>query len=353
MKLLILGGSPRHRGGVEVFMERATRALQQNTDWDVRCEYAHSAFARARDLPYIAARLLALTSTIRRSDVVWIQYVNIIDLVYAVWCSFWGASIYISPHLGRNWRSIQSKGLRKFASYALRKATAILLLSPSQKEDIAIPETSRIRYVRTLLPELLLGALERDDDSEPIRLLHAGRLSEGKGTFRFIEVCRELTQRGVKFKAVIAGGAPTDVMDRIGAEVVSAGMETNVSIVGPLSEEKMIDALLKSDALVHLSTVDSFPLIVLEALASGVFPICLNLSGAAYMVDKYGGAVVEHERSVASSVSIIEKLDAKTTRRQMQPASLRVRNDYAWKEIAALITAAIEENNTNSENEMR
>jgi hypothetical protein len=42
----------------------------------------------------------------------------------------------------------------------------------------------------------------------------------------------------------------------------------------------MQQALREADVLVHLSTIDSFPLIVLEALAAGTLPLVFPMAGS-------------------------------------------------------------------------
>ena len=97
----------------------------------------------------------------------------------------------------------------------------------------------------------------------------------------------------------------------------------------------------EADVLVHLSVVDSYPLIVLEALAFGVDPICIDLAGARDMVETYVGATVPPEEAVSRTVSILADLDLADLRAEAPALAARVRADYDWRRCVDRLVPAI------------
>jgi glycosyltransferase involved in cell wall biosynthesis len=73
-------------------------------------------------------------------------------------------------------------------------------------------------------------------------------------------------------------------------------------LIGWLDEGAMQEALREADVLVHLSTIDSFPLIVLEALAAGTLPLVFPMAGVEAMLARLDGMVVDAADPVASGL---------------------------------------------------
>jgi glycosyltransferase involved in cell wall biosynthesis len=174
-----------------------------------------------------------------------------------------------------------------------------------------------------------------------MQLIHSGRLSEGKGTFLFLDVCRSLKEFGIRFQAKITGAADDATQQRVRETITSYGLEDYVQFLGRLPEESLMRLLRGSDVLVHLSTIDSYPLIVLESIACSTFPICVNLAGATDMVSSYTGHIVTLENAVAQTVAFLVQCPLAEIRALSSIAAHRVRADYAWAQSVGVLRAAI------------
>lgn len=215
------------------------------------------------------------------------------------------------------------------------------LISRTQEEEIALPAGVQRSYIRTFLPEsLLISPLASETDSPELRLIHSARLSEGKGTFLVIEVCALLRDREVAFSMSLAGGADEETFARIHKLIADHGLEDRVDVLGRLPEQQLLDEMQRSDVLVHLSNIDSYPLIVLEALACSTFPLCMELAGARDMIERYADHVVPQDGAVEATPAFLAAADQKILRRQAREAALRVRDDYSWDNCAAALEAA-------------
>lgn len=346
MHVLILGGSPRHPGGLEAFCERAVSALERHRDWRVTLLPTETAFLTARGLP---AFLAALRRFVRhrdrgqRPDCVWLQYVNLPDLAYLALARLLGLRVVVTPHLGSAWRSQSQPVLRAISRRLLGLADRFALLSKTQELEIALPGHVPRSMIRTFLPAAALEGAPPASERRPatLALLHSARLSEGKGTFLFVEVCERLRDAGVPFEARIAGGADAATATRLEATIREKGLADRIAVLGRKPVGELLEIMRTSDVLVHLSRVDSYPLIVLEALASGMLPVCLDLPGARDMVESYDGYVVGHDHPVDGTTALLRELDLADGRRRARAASARVRADYAWDRCIAAVEAAL------------
>lgn len=375
MRVLIVGGTPAQRGGVEAFCERAAEALGQVPGWGISVLPAGSAYLRPARLPSYLGGLAALARqglTGTRPDCVWLQYVNLPDLGYLVVARLVGLPTLVTPHLGSNWRSQSVPWLRRLSRALLGLARRIALLSGTQVTEVEFPTAVPRSMIRTFLPRPLLqaplrriagnagdgedggdgadgadggdggdAAVEGGDPIPALRLLHSARLSEGKGSFLFIEVCLRLAEAGVAFEARITGSADDETAQRLRDAIARSGLGERLRWEGRADLDEQIAQLEAADVLVHLSVVDSYPLIVLEALAFGVRPICIDLAGARDMVRTYVGDVVPQAGAVEGAVEIIRGLDRHRLRRDAAAVAEQVRRDYDWRTCVESLVPAI------------
>lgn len=340
LDLLIVGGTPAHRGGVEQFCERATTALMSVGGYRIRHLYTNGAYFRLRSIPGLIGCLARLVRHRRHTSRVWLQYVSLPDLTVLVLCRLLGYSLLVTPHLGSNWASQSRTGLRWLTRATLGLSGGIGLISPTQAEEVSLPVATPRFALRTFLPRVF--ALRDASVTGPMRLVHAGRLSEGKGTFLFLDVCAALHRAGCMFKAELIGSCDDTTLRRIHAVVTEHGLQDDVVVVGHVAEPEMLSRLASADVLIHLSRIDSFPLIVLESLGCGVFPICKDLPGARRMVETYCGHIVSHDDAVQDVFAILSTTPVSDLRAQARSASRHLIEDYRWEVCVAAVGRAFE-----------
>lgn len=157
MNILVLGGSPSHRGGVEAFCRRATEAVNETTGHHAKWLSTESAYLRPRRLPLFFRAVLQFYQTRREPyDVVWLQYVNIADLLFLPVARMMGKKIIVTPHLGPNWTSTRNRFLRSLSSQLLKLCDRVAYLSETQLTELTILKSIPKSRIRTLLPRALL-----------------------------------------------------------------------------------------------------------------------------------------------------------------------------------------------------
>jgi glycosyltransferase involved in cell wall biosynthesis len=344
MRILMVGGTPLYPGGVEAFCERSRQAMVRQCDWEIWHMPADTSFLKLAQVPALLKRLSSLISYRRKGvDCLWLQYVCFPDLAYLFVAKLCGFTVMVTPHLGSNWRSQANPILRVCSGWLLALADRLALISRTQELEINLPKRVPRSAIRTFLPENVLTGDIPDSVGQPptIQLIHSGRLSDGKGTFLFLDVCRDLQAAGVPFRAKITGGADEATYARIRAMIAAYSLQDRVTLLGRVSDEELLRLLSASDILVHLSKIDSYPLIVLESIACSMFPICIDLAGASDMLTTYTGHVVTGREAVAQTVEFVSRQQVREIRAVSKEAALRVRKDYAWARCVCAVQAAI------------
>ncbi|MCU4181150.1 glycosyltransferase family 4 protein [Bosea sp. BH3] len=345
MHILILGGSPTNPGGVEAFCARAEEALlSRNPDARIERISTATAFLSLRRLPGFLGGLARLVEYRRhRPTIVWLQYVNLPDLAYLILARMLGLRVMVTPHLGMNWRSQRNRFLRSLSERILRGASRIALISRTQELEIKLPERVPRSLIRNFLSKELLASelVVPPSVSAPLELVHSGRLSVGKGSLLVLEVCDRLKRDGVRFRARITGTADEETRSAMEEMIRSMDLAGHVELLGRVPEDELLDVLHGSDVLIHLSKIDSYPLIVLEGLACAVYPICLELAGARDMVETYDGFVASPEDPVAQVAAFLKAQTPEDLRSRARAAAVEVRTDYDWSAAADALERAV------------
>jgi glycosyltransferase involved in cell wall biosynthesis len=346
MHLLILGGSMDHLGGVEAFCERSMQALsaRHGDDWRMTRLPTSSAYLNFSKLPRYLRGLSSLVRyRFQRPDCVWLQYVNLPDLGYLALARLMGMRVMVTPHLGSNWRSQSNPLLRSLSGWLLGRAGRLALISRTQELEINLPAAVPRSDIRNFLPAELLqeAPLSAPDAPRQLRLIHSGRLSEGKGTFLFVEVCAELKARQVPFAAQITGAADQATNDKLHGLIASKGLTEDIQVRGRVSDSELLESLRASDVLVHLSRIDSYPLIVLEAMTCSMLPVCMELAGARDMIQTYDGYLVSTDAAVREAADFLTSLDIDDARKRAGVVAERVRLDYSWEACAGALERAL------------
>lgn len=337
--LLLLGGSMYHPGGLESFCQRAAAALNTNGGrWHADWYATDNAYLSLVRLPRAILRLAQSVKMARRYDVVWLQWSTLLDLLYLPLLRARGVPVIVTPHLGANARLQRIAILRETARWLLARADCLALLFAGQKEEIALPRSVPCTTIQSFLPAAALtdgGIGEREG---PLRLIHVGRFSEAKGSFRAIALCAALQERGVACRATMIGRADRVTMASLQDAVDRAGVRQSIRFLDWLNEPGLIEAYEKADVLAHLSLSDSYPLAVLEAMARGVVPVVGPMLGAQSMVDRYGGYVAENSM-VEAAADWLTRRSIEDLRDLGASISTAVRADFAWDACAERISA--------------
>jgi glycosyltransferase involved in cell wall biosynthesis len=162
------------------------------------------------------------------------------------------------------------------------------------------------------------------------KLLYMGSLHGYKGVDTFLESLRLL--RG-EFQAVVAGrfkdaSEPQALMARAGLD---EGLRRRVVFTGGVSDAELRALYRSADMFVYPTRGDTLPLVVLEAMASGLPVVSTTVGGIPFQVQSDCGLLSPpgDPRSIARGVQ--ELLDEPARRREMgAKARLRVLAVFRW-----------------------
>ena len=132
------------------------------------------------------------------------------------------------------------------------------------------------------------------------------RLTWTKGHRFFLQAMRQAIDEGVQIEYRIAGTGP--YADDLKREVSELGLEAQVTFLGQIGEDAVLEQLQHADifALTSIGKGEAAPVSVMEAMACGVPVICSRIGGTGDMIeDGMDGFLVDQKDVEAIAAAII------------------------------------------------
>ncbi|KAK9235411.1 hypothetical protein V1525DRAFT_410086 [Lipomyces kononenkoae] len=269
-----------------------------------------------------------------------------IEILFPFPLSYWGMWVfrsvqgYLFSHPSVRTIFFPSRGVREYLEKAGVPSSKLLNLRRGVKTDLFSPSARSEQYREELAP------------NNEIILVCVARLAAEKGFEFLAEVARSLIAKNFPFKLVIVGGnCKADVAREV--QDLFLGMENFVTFTGFLQGEQLARAYASADMFVHCSITETFGLVVLEAMASGLPVVARDMGGPSEIVaDKESGYLVDPS-DLEGFVSCVERLGQDAELRStmgmcgrdiaLQATWEKINNRVAWQ-----IAEALSKNNRTS-----
>jgi len=170
-------------------------------------------------------------------------------------------------------------------------------------------------------------------------ILWSGRIIYAKGLLDLVECAKYVCKEDSSTSFILAGTGP--LMGHLKKLISNSGLEKKVILVGQLDRESLLRYYQNSTLFVLPSHHESFPNVVLEAMACGIPTVATDV-GDVHKVVKDGktGFLVSAKDPKALGQRIIELLNDEALRKRMGEASRRlVENYYSWDSISNKVIA--------------
>jgi glycosyltransferase involved in cell wall biosynthesis len=147
------------------------------------------------------------------------------------------------------------------------------------------------------------GAVRRGNGSEEFRLLSVGRLEREKGHSVLLDALAIVNERGISAHLELVGdGTRLEALQR---QAIQLAIEDRVTFAGPVGQDRIRAHYDAADAFCLPSLGEGIPVVLMEALASGVPAIASNTMGIPELIqDDVTGLLVPPGRPDALADAI-------------------------------------------------
>lgn len=165
--------------------------------------------------------------------------------------------------------------------YCLRRAPNIIAISPYVAKYYGKRIAGEIHFVPNPTDARFFEVKRRE---EPGRILFAGRIVPIKGVMDLVRAVSEL-DRQMPMRLILAGALADRIyVKRVRTEVSRLGLENVVDFCGLMDGETLLSEFARCSCLVLPSYQENAPLVVQEAMASGLPVIASRIGGIPHQV---------------------------------------------------------------------
>ena len=172
-------------------------------------------------------------------------------------------------------------------------------------------------------------------NNTPCKIIHVSCFEDkSKNISGLLESLKIVEQKGIDFQCTLIGeGMDFDLMK---AKAEELQLINKVSFTGLLEGQKLADELASGDFLVLSSNYENMPVVILEALASGLPVVSTNVGGIKEMIDETKGILVEPRNKEALAEAIIKMIK---THNEYDPNYLRksVIEKYGYESVGKFL----------------
>lgn len=178
----------------------------------------------------------------------------------------------------------------------LFKDAFAIVLSEGQKDDITeYFDLNKIFVLPNPIDDNIIVSDIQQKDSRTLHLLYLSNLVIGKGLFESINVLHDIVNNhGIRAFLRIVGREVNISFEELSAVIRAKGLEDIVEIVGPRYGEFKTEEFGRADILLFPSTIDTFGLVVGEAMLHKLPVVAFNVAGVnSLVVHNQTGKLVE------------------------------------------------------------
>ena len=145
-------------------------------------------------------------------------------------------------------------------------------------------------------------------NNNPCKIIHISCFEDkSKNISGLLESLKIIDDKGIDFQCTLIGeGMDLDLMKEKAKELQ---LINKVSFTGLLQGQELADELSSGDFLVLSSNYENMPVVILEALASGLPVVSTNVGGIKEMIDDTKGILVEPRNKEALAVAMIKMIE--------------------------------------------
>ena len=145
-------------------------------------------------------------------------------------------------------------------------------------------------------------------NNNPCKIIHISCFEDkSKNISGLLESLKIIDDKGIDFQCTLIGeGMDLDLMKEKAKELQ---LINKVSFTGLLQGQTLADELSSGDFLVLSSNYENMPVVILEALASGLPVVSTNVGGIKEMIDDTKGILVEPRNKEALAEAMIKMIE--------------------------------------------
>jgi glycosyltransferase involved in cell wall biosynthesis len=217
--------------------------------------------------------------------------------------------------------------------YALSKIPYIIVLCPQMKNIISNITRSKIFIIPNGIDLSYIQNINSYERKEDPTVFFLGYLTKGKGVDDLIRAIPLAKKQVINLKLFIGGIGP--YMDKLKKMVMNLNLSDEVIFLGLLNEKEKFAFMKSMDIFVLPSYWESFPFVLLEAMACGKPIITTNVGGNPFaVIDDVNGLLIQPGNWEQLAQKLIYLFQNKKLIKRMGEESFKRVIDFDWNDVS-------------------
>jgi len=172
-------------------------------------------------------------------------------------------------------------------AWKMRAADAVVCISQfarGQLMRISAPDDwTKFKVCRLGVDPAQFSFSPRTNITQKVSLLCVGRLTPAKGQVLLVQACAQLRDAGIDFNLTLVGEGPD--RSRIETAISTHQLNARITLTGALTQDGVRRALSEADVFVLPSLAEGIPVVLMEAMSSGVPCISSPVNGIPELIE--------------------------------------------------------------------
>lgn len=200
--------------------------------------------------------------------------------------------LVITEHFSKIMSDNTEKSLYKMADFAYQQADEIISVSPAFKEIIDNKFNQKSIYIPNIVDTNIFKYNSKEMNcSEEFNFISVGNLIKHKRMHHTIKAFNRAFNNNTKVKLTIIGGGPEK--KNLESLIKELNLEDRIKLTGRIERKEIAEYFKKSDAFVLASKGETFGVVFIEAMASGLPVIATRCGGPEHFIKKEQGLIIE------------------------------------------------------------
>lgn len=222
---------------------------------------------------------------------------------------------------------------RLLEKWELKRIPYLIVVSPHLKEELKKDGAKNI----TVIPNGIdANWFDVPNESITGRILFVGRIRPGKGLENLIKSIKLVIDKGCDVHLHVVG--PTNDLHYLKyLQELAKKMEVreHVEFIGSIPDDALLNEYAECSIFVLPSSIESNPIVLLEAMASGKPVIATNVGGIPYMIeDGKNGFLVNYGDIEGLAEKILKLVNDKKLRDFIAENGKKTAMKYSWENIS-------------------
>jgi glycosyltransferase involved in cell wall biosynthesis len=202
--------------------------------------------------------------------------------------------LVVTEHSSKIMSDNSNENIYEMAEFAYKQANEIISVSPTFKEIIENKLNQKSIYIPNIVDTNIFKYNSKEmNQSEEFNFISVGNLIKHKRMHHTIKAFNKAFKNNTEVKLTIIGGGPEK--KNIESLIKELNLEDRIKLTGRIERKEIAEYFKKSDAFVLASKGETFGVVFIEAMATGLPVIATRCGGPEHFIKKEQGLIIEKD----------------------------------------------------------